>query len=145
MKKLKIYTDGGCSGNPGKGAWAYVVLENDQVIKEAADGAEYTTNNKMELSAVINALKDCEALYGVDFEAEIYTDSQYVKNGITSWIHNWLKNGWKTASKQPVKNADLWRELKSLDDRFSPKWNWVKGHAGNEFNERCDSLLKTYF
>lgn len=146
MKKLKIYTDGGCSGNPGRGAWAYVLLENeDDVIKEAAAGVEYTTNNQMELTAVIEALKETEKMFGTDFEAEVYTDSQYVKNGITQWIHNWVKNGWKTANKKPVKNAELWAELKALDDKLNLEWNWVKGHSGDKYNERCDTLLKTYF
>ncbi len=141
MEKIIVYTDGGCSGNPGPGGWAYVIVDGTEIIKNSG-GDENTTNNKMELTAVIMALKyilASETLSGRDMV--IHTDSTYVKQGITSWINNWLKNGWKTAAKQPVKNKELWQELKDLDDRAGAEWKWVKGHAGNELNELCDKLV----
>ncbi len=140
MDKLDIFTDGGCSGNPGPGGWAFVALDNGKVLSYSSGGAAQTTNNKMELTAVINALKTCQSL-GVK-TVSISTDSQYVKNGITAWIYNWKRNGWKTASKDPVKNKELWIELDALRNNFEINWVWVKGHAGIEFNELCDSLVK---
>ena len=138
---IEIYTDGGCSGNPGPGGWAFVLTSGEQVIKKSG-GEPHTTNNKMELSAVINSLKEVNAnslLSGKP--VRVVTDSQYVKNGITTWIHNWVKNGWKTASKQPVKNKEYWIELKALVDSLDVSWKWVKGHSGNELNEECDTMV----
>ncbi len=139
MKELLIYTDGGCKGNPGVGAWAFVMYENNVLITEKSAGEQFTTNNKMELTAVIEALKA-----SIFFKADkviINTDSQYVKNGITSWIINWKKNGWRTASKKPVKNKELWIALDSLNASLDVEYRWVKGHAGIELNERCDELV----
>ena len=140
MDKIDIFTDGGCSGNPGPGGWAFVALSEGKVLSYSSGGDAQTTNNKMELTAVINALKTCQSL-GVK-SVSISTDSQYVKNGITSWIFNWKRNGWKTASKDPVKNKELWIELDALRNNFEINWVWVKGHAGIEYNEMCDSLVK---
>lgn len=139
---LTVYTDGGCIGNPGKGAWAYLV--DDGVMRvEDTDGDPLTTNNKMELQAVI------EALTAISRKEEwkgrpirIHTDSQYVRNGITAWIKTWSANGWKTAAKEPVKNKELWIELQKWDQALHPEWKWVKGHAGNANNERCDQLVR---
>ena len=140
MDKIDIFTDGGCSGNPGPGGWAFVALSDGKVLSYSSGGDAQTTNNKMELTAVINALKTCQSL-GVK-NVSISTDSQYVKNGITAWIFNWKRNGWKTASKDPVKNKELWIELDALRNNFEINWVWVKGHAGIEYNEMCDSLVK---
>lgn len=140
MDKIDIFTDGGCSGNPGPGGWAFVALSEGKVLSYSSGGDAQTTNNKMELTAVINALKTCQSL-GVK-SVSISTDSQYVKNGITSWIFNWKRNGWKTASKDPVKNKELWIELDALRNNFEINWVWVKGHAGIEYNEMCDTLVK---
>ena len=140
MEKLDIFTDGGCSGNPGPGGWAFVALDNGKVLSYSSGGEALTTNNKMELTAVINALRSCQTM-GVK-TVSISTDSQYVKNGITAWIYNWKRNGWKTASKDPVKNKELWIELDALRNNFEINWVWVKGHAGIEYNEMCDSLVK---
>ena len=140
MDKIDIFTDGGCSGNPGPGGWAFVALSEGKVLSYSSGGDAQTTNNKMELTAVINALKTCQSLGAKS--VSISTDSQYVKNGITSWIFNWKRNGWKTASKDPVKNKDLWIELDALRNNFEINWVWVKGHAGIEYNEMCDSLVK---
>lgn len=140
MEKIDIFTDGGCSGNPGPGGWAYVVLKNGKLIVNSSGGSPATTNNIMELTAVINAIRDCQLMGVSDFC--IHTDSQYVKNGITQWIHNWKKNGWKTSSKDPVKNKDLWLELDALNAKSRIEWVWVKGHAGIQYNEMCDSLVR---
>jgi ribonuclease HI len=137
-----IYTDGGCRGNPGPGGWAYVLTDGTE-RRERSGGASQTTNNKMELTAVIEALESVAAdpkLHGR--RIELYTDSQYVRNGITDWIKRWERNGWQTAAKKPVKNRDYWQELKRLDDRLDISWHWVKGHAGNELNEECDRLVR---
>lgn len=132
---VEIYTDGACKGNPGPGGWG-ALLRCDGKEKELFGGEAATTNNRMELSAVIAAL---EALRR-PCRVVVYTDSQYVKNGISEWIHNWKKRGWKTASKEPVKNADLWQALDRSRERHQVEWRWVKGHAGHEFNERADAL-----
>ena len=138
--KTDIFTDGGCSGNPGPGGWAYVVIRNGELLTYASGSSAQTTNNIMELSAVINALESCILM---DFaEVSLYTDSQYVKNGITTWIFSWKKNGWRTASKDPVKNRELWEKLDSLNGRLKVNWCWVKGHAGIKYNEMCDSLVR---
>lgn len=140
---MEIYTDGACSGNPGKGGWAYIILNReDKTELSRASGAEkLTTNNRMELTAVIKALQKTEAEYaGAETAVSVHTDSQYVQQGISSWIIKWKKNSWKTAAKQPVKNKDLWVELDTLNARLKPEWFWVKGHAGNKYNEECDRL-----
>ncbi len=140
MKRIDVFTDGGCSGNPGPGGWAFVLLSEGRVISTSSGGDIMTTNNKMELSAVINAIKSC-SIIGAD-EISVSTDSQYVKNGITQWIFNWKKNGWKTSGKESVKNQELWIELDELCKTRKVIWNWVKGHAGIEYNEMCDSMVR---
>ena len=148
---LKIYTDGGCSGNPGPGGWAYVmVLETFQgakVLEEKSGGEKATTNNRMELTAVIESLRALKTAStnpqsALPRRVVIYTDSQYVQKGITEWIHKWKKNAWRTSDKKPVKNQELWIELDSLAGEFSLGWEWVQGHAGIEYNERCDTLAQ---
>lgn len=138
---ITIYTDGGCHGNPGPGGWGVVVLAEGEA-RELSGGEKMTTNNRMELSAAINALsviKNTPRFAGKN--VLINTDSQYVKNGITSWIINWKKNNW-TRGKNPVKNVDLWMQLDALNEVVKPQWNWVKGHAGIEYNEVCDQLCQ---
>ena len=135
MKTVVIHTDGACKGNPGPGGWG-ALLEYDGRRKEIFGGEPHTTNNRMELVAVIRAL---EALTRAA-DVEIYTDSQYVKNGIESWIHGWKRNGWKTSDRKAVKNADLWRELDLLAARHNIRWHWVRGHDDNPGNERADEL-----
>ena len=140
MKKITIYTDGACSGNPGPGGWGAVLMSGDH-RKEISGGEAQTTNNRMELTAAIEALKALKACSQVD----LFTDSTYVKKGITEWIVNWKKNGWKRRSGKrllPVKNADLWRELDRLVAEHDVSFHWVEGHAGNEENERCDELAR---
>jgi len=133
--KIKIYTDGACSGNPGNGGWGALIQENDNEIK--INGGELnTTNNRMELTAVIKALE----LFERSVEIEIYTDSKYVMQGITEWIKNWKKNQWKTSQKQDVKNKDLWILLDKASEKHKIEWIWVKGHAGNYGNEMADKL-----
>lgn len=140
MDKVDIFTDGGCSGNPGPGGWAYVIISEGNLLSYSSGGEAQTTNNKMELTAVIRAIEDSSVM-GVS-EMNISTDSQYVKNGITTWIINWKKNGWRTASKDPVKNKDLWEKLDELNSSNKIRWTWVKGHAGIKYNEMCDSLVR---
>lgn len=130
-----IHTDGACSGNPGPGGWGAVLQYNGH-IKELKGGAAETTNNQMELTATIEALNALKRSCTV----ELYTDSQYVKNGIGGWIFGWKKNGWKTAAKKPVKNAELWQALDKAVARHTVSWHWVKGHNGDELNERADRL-----
>ena len=134
---IKIYTDGSCLENPGSGGWAAIINE-DGNIKRISGSEKNTTNNRMELMAPINALKNID----LKDEIEIYTDSQYVKLGITEWINTWLKNNWKTSKKEDVKNKDLWLELNNLNNSLDVKWNWVKAHAGNPLNEEVDLLAK---
>ena len=138
MNNIEIYTDGGCSGNPGPGGWAYVIIDNETVIEKCSGNQMHTTNNQMELTAVIKATEKIALL---NFSAVIHTDSQYVKNGITKWIFNWKKNGWKTANKKPVKNKELWMALDESASKIDVQWKWVKGHAGIEYNEMCDSMV----
>jgi ribonuclease HI len=138
---IEIYTDGGCHGNPGPGGWAFVLTVGD-FRHEASGGAAVTTNNRMELEAVIRALEHASEAYEPEAPIVVHTDSQYVRNGITSWIHRWVKNGWQTAGKKPVKNRELWQRLLELDKRLQVDWKWVKGHSGNLENERCDSLVQ---
>ncbi|MGL1891942.1 MAG: ribonuclease HI [Spirochaetaceae bacterium] len=137
---ITIYTDGGCTGNPGPGGWGSVIIIDGKEI-ELSGGASETTNNKMELTAVIKALEYIGKEFSFKEELSIYTDSQYVKNGITSWIINWEKNGWKTAAKKPVKNKEFWIELRTLTKLANIKWFWVKGHSGDKYNELCDELV----
>lgn len=132
---VTIYADGGCRGNPGPGGWG-VLLQLDDKEKELCGGEPDTTNNRMELTAVIRAL---EALKRPSTVA-VHTDSQYVQKGISVWIHNWKRNGWRTADKKPVKNAELWQQLDTLAQQHEIKWLWVKGHAGHPGNERADRL-----
>ena len=132
---VEIYTDGACKGNPGPGGWGALMKYKDQA-KEIWGGELDTTNNRMELLAAIKAL---EALTR-PAKVELYTDSNYVQQGITSWIHNWKNNGWKTSARKPVKNADLWQRLDDLTSKHDISWNWLKGHAGHPGNERADQL-----
>jgi ribonuclease HI len=135
LPKVIIHTDGGCLGNPGPGGWA-AVLESAGRRKELSGGEPDTTNNRMELRAAIEALNALKKSCAV----ELHTDSQYVRNGITKWIVGWKRNGWKTASKEPVKNEGLWRTLDDATQRHEITWRWVKGHNGVDDNERCDQL-----
>ena len=134
-KTVYLFTDGACKGNPGAGGWG-VLLRYGEHEKELFGGAAQTTNNRMELTAVLSGLKTLNR----PCDVVICTDSQYVKNGMESWIHNWKKNGWKTAGRQPVKNADLWQQLDEQVARHRVRWQWVKGHAGHAENERADAL-----
>lgn len=135
MKQVQIYTDGACRGNPGPGGWG-VLLRFGQVEKSLYGGEPLTTNNRMELLAAIRGL---EALKE-PCEVELTTDSQYVRKGITEWLPGWKRNGWRTASKEPVKNADLWQQLDELNQRHKVDWRWVKGHSGHRENELVDQL-----
>lgn len=135
MKKLRIYTDGACKGNPGPGGWGAVLLFNDDK-KEIWGGEAQTTNNRMELKAAIEALSAVRERCQID----LHTDSQYVRKGITEWMKKWIKNGWRTASKTPVKNADLWQQLNVAVASQDVVWHWVKGHSGDPLNELADEL-----
>ena len=134
---IKIYTDGSCLKNPGNGGWAAIININSEIVK-ISGSAKDTTNNKMELMAPIKALQEIKEQQPI----EIYTDSQYVKLGITDWIHKWIKNNWQTSKKEPVKNKELWIELYELTKSYEIKWIWVKAHAGNILNEEVDLLAK---
>ncbi|TIN10628.1 ribonuclease HI [Mesorhizobium sp.] len=136
-KRVEIFTDGACSGNPGPGGWG-AVLRFKGVTKELSGGEAATTNNRMELLAAISALNALKEPCAVD----LYTDSNYVKDGIFSWIDGWKRNGWKTAARQPVKNAELWQALDEARNRHQVIWHWVKGHAGHPENERADELAR---
>jgi ribonuclease HI len=162
---LSIYTDGACSGNPGPGGWAYAIVAFDEtaagqalspmpgmlfpqetpqgkLILEKWGGEQITTNNRMELLAAVLAL---EALIDLGLSTKavtVYTDSQYVQKGMTIWIDSWKRNGWRTSERKPVKNQELWLRLDELGPRFGVIWRWVRGHAGNEFNERCDLMAR---
>lgn len=142
MKMIYAYTDGACSGNPGPGGWGALLLakNGETVLKERdlCGGEPNTTNNRMELLAAINALEALERAS----EITIITDSTYVKNGVTTWIFSWKKNGWRTAAKKPVKNDDLWKRLDEAQIRHEVTWEWVKGHAGHPENERADALAR---
>lgn len=138
--EILVYTDGGCSGNPGPGGWGAVVINGESETR-LSGGEHETTNNRMELTAAIEALKFVQQNFGSERETSVYSDSQYVKNGITVWIKSWKAKGWKNAAKQPVKNQDLWTKLDALASSLQNlNWNWVKGHAGIKYNEMCDSL-----
>ena len=134
---IKIYTDGSCLGNPGNGGWAAIIIDDKKKI-QIKGSKKNTTNNQMELLAPIKALKKIPKGSNV----QIFTDSKYVKSGITEWIHNWKKNGWKTANKQPVKNKDLWTELDLLTNEFKIKWIWVKGHSTDSLNNEVDLIAR---
>ena len=142
MPDLFAYTDGACSGNPGPGGWGVLLLarDNGAVLRERtlSGGEADTTNNRMELLAAITALETLERPSSLT----IVTDSAYVKNGVTSWIHGWKRNGWRTADKKPVKNVDLWQRLDIAQARHQVAWKWIKGHAGHEENERADALAR---
>ena len=135
--QVVIHTDGACSGNPGPGGWG-AVLHHGSSEKELWGGELATTNNRMELMAAIQALEALKRPCRV----ELHTDSQYVRNGIREWIHSWKARGWKTADRKPVKNEDLWKRLDAARLRHEVEWHWIKGHAGNEFNERADELAR---
>ncbi|MFT4962157.1 MAG: ribonuclease HI [Paracoccaceae bacterium] len=142
MAKLFAYTDGACSGNPGPGGWGVLMqaMDGKTIVKERelCGGEADTTNNRMELLAAINALEALER----STELTIITDSAYVKNGITTWVHSWKRNGWKTAARKPVKNVELWQRLEEAQARHTVKWEWVKGHAGHPENEKADELAR---
>ncbi len=142
MPELFIYTDGACSGNPGPGGWGALMIARDgnTVLKERelCGGEEHTTNNRMELLGAIHALEALER----PAKITVITDSAYVKNGVTSWIHGWKRNGWKTSNKKPVKNVELWQRIDAAQARHDVTWEWVKGHAGHPENERADELAR---
>ncbi len=135
MKKIQLITDGACLGNPGPGGWACILRFGDKK-KEMFGSDPQTTNNRMELTAAMEGLRVLKE----PCEVEVVTDSQYVKNGITQWIHGWKRNGWKTAAKKPVVNQDLWTELDQLASKHKLEWTWTKGHADHDDNNRCDEL-----
>lgn len=141
LPKVTIYSDGGCSPNPGFGAWAVLLMfsrDDGEITEKTLTGYDpETTNNQMELTAAIQALEALKVPCEVDF----YTDSEYVKNGITQWLSGWIKNGWRTSGRQPVKNQDLWQRLQRATERHTIHWHWTRGHAGNKHNERVDALV----
>jgi len=140
--ELKAFTDGACSGNPGPGGWGVVLqaIDAGDIVKERelSGGAGETTNNQMELMAAINALETLDRASSIT----VVTDSSYVKDGVSTWIHGWKQNGWKTAAKKPVKNVELWQRLDAAQARHNVTWEWVKGHAGHPENERADALAR---
>jgi len=150
---MLIFTDGGCSGNPGPGGWAFIIVAEPgnksgysadplkNIILEKWGAENITTNNRMELTAVISALEELPAIKFIG-DIKVFTDSQYVQKGMTIWLKDWKARGWKTSGKVPVKNLDLWQRLDLLSQNLPVSWNWVKGHAGNVFNERCDDLTQ---
>ena len=137
LKKIEIYTDGACSGNPGPGGWG-AILRFKGKERELSGGRLDTTNNQMELTAAIEALRALKEPCAVD----LYTDSQYLRQGITEWIHSWKRNNWRTSDRKPVKNRELWEELELLAQKHQVAWHWLKGHAGHPENERCDELAR---
>ena len=152
---IHIYTDGGCSGNPGPGGWAYIIIrergmangeQENEIISEKWGAEPSTTNNRMELQAVISALEYLSGFLQSKEPVTVYTDSQYVQKGITLWINDWKKRGWKTSGKKPVKNLELWQKLDRLVFEISGKspinWTWIKGHSGDPYNEQCDLLTR---
>jgi len=134
---IEIYTDGACAGNPGPGGWGVLILDGDEEI-ELTGGEPQTTNNRMEMTAAIEALRAVRE----NTPIRLYTDSQYVKNGVTQWIAGWKRNGWRTAAKKPVKNKDLWEILDELATQREIDWRWVKGHSGDPCNDRADELAR---
>lgn len=145
-KELIVFTDGGCSGNPGPGGWAYVIVNPGATPPLLAKkwGAEpLTTNNRMELAAAVEALRDIKGRLAPPPGAiTVFTDSQYVQKGISLWVNSWKRNGWRTSAKEPVKNQDLWQALDAFSTELRVRWSWVKGHAGNEYNELCDQMTQ---
>ena len=139
MKHVDIFTDGACSGNPGPGGWG-AILRYGKTEKELSGGAEETTNNQMEMTAVIEALKILKEICDIT----LTTDSQYVVKGMTEWLKDWQARGWKTSTKKPVANQELWQELSELAEKHHIRWQWVKGHAGHPENERCDALARSF-
>jgi ribonuclease HI len=147
---IHIYTDGGCSGNPGPGGWAYVIIEEQaagngakkEILAEKWGAVPSTTNNRMELQAVIAALEAFSPMKPGGEKVTVYTDSQYVQKGMTVWLGDWKIKGWKTSGKKQVKNQDLWLRLDSLAAGIGVSWVWVRGHAGNKYNERCDAMTQ---
>ena len=137
-ERVTVHTDGSCSGNPGPGGWGAILTFGDHE-KELNGGEPHTTNNRMELMAAISALEALKRSCSVD----LYTDSEYMRGGITGWINNWKKNGWRTADKKPVKNVDLWKRLDAALVQHNVRWHWVKGHAGHAMNERADELARS--
>jgi len=137
VKRITIHTDGACLGNPGPGGWA-AVLQFGKHRKEISGGEAFTTNNRMELRGAIEALRALSE----PCKVELFTDSSYLRLGITQWIQRWCRNGWQTAGKKPVKNRDLWEGLQKLAERHEISWHWLKGHAGHPENERCDELAR---
>jgi ribonuclease HI len=137
VKRVTIHSDGGCEGNPGPGGWG-IILEHAGKRKELSGGVPATTNNRMELTAAIEALRALKEPCAVEF----HTDSEYLRQGITEWLPAWKLRGWRTANRQPVRNADLWRELDEVAGKHRVDWRWVKGHAGHAENERCDELAR---
>ena len=135
MERIKIYTDGACRGNPGRGGWGVFII-NGQASKKIFGGKIETTNNEMELTAAIKGLE----YFNSPTDLDLYTDSKYVMDGINDWIHNWKRNGWKTANKKPVKRSNLWMELDKLNSFHDVKWYWVKGHSGDIGNDMADEL-----
>jgi ribonuclease HI len=144
--QLKIFTDGGCSGNPGPGGWAYIIIEEKdgkpRILAEEWGAEKDTTNNRMELMAAVAALEWAARLPDLQKTVLVFTDSQYVQKGMSEWIHIWKQNAWRTSDRKPVKNQDLWHRLDDLAARFSIQWEWVKGHAGHAYNERCDQMTQ---
>lgn len=138
-KELDVFTDGACKGNPGLGGWGFAVFYCGKNIHNSKGGSSYTTNNKMELLAAIKALCFISENYK-EYKVILHTDSFYVKNGIDTWIHNWVRNGWKTAAKKPIKNKELWKQLHKLKEDLELEWKWVKGHYSNPGNELADTL-----
>jgi ribonuclease HI len=137
MKQVQLITDGACLGNPGPGGWAYI-LRFGKHTREVFGSDPHTTNNRMELTAAMEGLRSLKE----PCKVEVITDSEYLKNGITTWIHGWKRNGWKTADKKPVKNAELWQRLDAALKPHEVRWHWVKGHAGHDENERADQLAR---
>ncbi|MDR0452306.1 MAG: ribonuclease HI [Treponema sp.] len=152
--EVHIYTDGGCSGNPGPGGWAYIILRQrgargasrkaaePEILVEKCGGSRHTTNNRMELTAALSALEMLRKLNIAPKTVVVFTDSQYVQKGMTEWLPAWKEKNWINSDRQPVKNQDIWMKLDELAPLFPIQWNWVKGHDGNEFNERCDALTQ---
>ncbi len=137
MSRVIIHTDGACSGNPGPGGWGAIIRDGGKTT-EIKGGEAATTNNRMELLAAISALESLPD----NTPAELHTDSQYLRDGITQWLHNWKKNGWRTSDKKPVKNVDLWKRLEAAAERHQVTWHWVRGHVGQDENERADELAR---
>lgn len=138
---LKIYTDGGCTGNPGPGGWAAIIIAPGHEPYEISGAEVLTTNNRMELTAVINALNVVVRKFSCENPIEVITDSQYIQRGVSEWMSRWIAKGWRTAGGKPVKNQDLWMKLEGINRNLRIDWKWIKGHAGDVWNERCDKLV----